>query len=94
MNEKNSNAESLNDLAVDKQYIAVLVESILYKQLNLIEESSIENKEKVRNEIMATFIEQCKARFKSMNDLELKEYIDSILERTKKNTKDLDGFEL
>ena len=94
MNKKNSNEESLNDLAVDKQYIAVLVESILYKQLNLIEESSIEDKEKVRNEIMATFIAQCKERFKSMDDRALKEYIDSILERTKRNTKDIDGFEL
>ena len=90
MNEKNSNAESLNDLAVDKQYIAVLVESLLFKQLNLIEESSFADKEKAKANIMATFMKQCKARFQSMNDSELKEYIDKILERTRKNIEALD----
>ncbi len=73
----------------EENALRVLVENILYKQVESNENELIGKKGESREAIIKSFLKEYRARFKSMSDEQYIEIVKNTLERTEKNIKKL-----
>lgn len=73
----------------EKHYMAILIENCLYDILKEIEASGGNDKDKLRDDIINSFIEEYKNTFPDVTYEEFKSHISFVLNRTKQNEEEV-----
>ena len=68
----------------EKHYIALLVELDLYETLKRLDENMKDSKS-AKEEVTETFIRECLKRAKTMDEQQIREHVQFVLNRTRRN---------
>ena len=78
------NDEINNKMEEEKHYIALLVELDLYETLKRLDENMKDSKS-AKEEVTETFIRECLKRAKTMDEQQIRENVQFVLNRTRRN---------
>ena len=78
------NDEINNKMEEEKHYIALLVELDLYETLKRLDENMKDSKS-AKEEVTETFIRECLKRAKTMDEQQIREHVQFVLNRTRRN---------
>ena len=81
--------EMKNKMEEEKHYIAVLVELDLYEDLKRLDEGS-KNNENAKKEVTEAFIKECLKRSETLNEQQIREHVQFVLNRTRKNREEME----
>ena len=73
-----------NKMEEEKHYIALLVELDLYETLKSLDENMKDSK-RAKDEVTDTFIRECLKRAKTMDEQQIREHVQFVLNRTRRN---------
>lgn len=73
-----------NKMEEEKHYIALLVELDLYETLKRLDEKMKDSKS-AKEEVTETFIRECLKRAKTMDEQQIREHVQFVLNRTRRN---------
>ena len=73
-----------NKMEEEKHYIAILVELDLYETLKRLDENMKDSKS-AKEEVTETFIRECLKRAKTMDEQQIREHVQFVLNRTRRN---------
>lgn len=73
-----------NKMEEEKHYIALLVELDLYETLKRLDENMKDSKS-AKEEVTETFIRECLKRAKTMDEQQIREHVQFVLNRTRRN---------
>ena len=73
-----------NKMEEEKHYIALLVELDLYETLKRLDENMKDSKS-AKEEVIETFIRECLKRAKTMDEQQIREHVQFVLNRTRRN---------
>ena len=73
-----------NKMEEEKHYIALLVELDLYETLKRLDENMKDSKS-AKEEVTETFIRECLKRAKTMDEKQIREHVQFVLNRTRRN---------
>lgn len=76
--------ETNNKMEEEKHCIALLVELDLYEDLKRLDEG-MKNSESAKKEVTEAFVEECIKRSKTMDEQQIREYVQFVLNRTRRN---------
>lgn len=76
--------EMNNKMEEEKRYIALLVELDLYEKLKRLDEVMKDSKS-AKEEVTETFIKECLKRAKTMDEQQIREHVQLVLNRTRRN---------
>lgn len=76
--------ETNNKMEEEKHYIALLVELDLYETLKRLDENMKDSKS-AKEEVTETFIRECLKRAKTMDEQQIREHVQFVLNRTRRN---------
>ena len=78
-----------NKMEEEKHYISILVELDLYETLKRLDEG-MKNSSCVKEEVTEAFIKECIKRSKTLNEQQIREHVQFVLNRTRKNMEELE----
>ena len=78
-----------NKMEEEKHYISILVELDLYETLKRLDEG-MKNSSCVKEEVTESFIKECIKRSKTLNEQQIREHVQFVLNRTRKNMEELE----
>ena len=73
-----------NKMEEEKHYIALLVKLDLYETLKRLDENMKDSKS-AKEEVTETFIRECLKRAKTMDEQQIREHVQFVLNRTRRN---------
>ena len=73
-----------NKMEEEKHYIALLVELDLYETLKRLDKNMKDSKS-AKEEVTETFIRECLKRAKTMDEQQIREHVQFVLNRTRRN---------
>ena len=81
--------EMKNKMEEEKHHIALLVELDLYEKLKRLDEVMKDSKS-AKEEVTETFIKECLRRSKTLNEQQIREYVQFVLNRTRRNREEIE----